>query len=279
MQSTGHSWMQDRSMKSMRDAARVRPERGAAVHEGHRPGDGFQAQRPVAGAVAAADDDHVLAGVRAQRGYEERQATPHPAGAGRQRARGERADAAADHDGPAPDAGTRAGAHGDDAVIATGQGLCALAKHEGRLVRTGLLHQRRHEVAALDRGQTGHVVDGLLRVHRADLAACLWKRVDDHSGQSAESGVIGGVQADRTVADDQHVTVDRVHRRLTYVGSAGSASRPSAAPRSSPRRKLPVAVVGYPSTKTTLRGLLYDSIPSRQNTMSSSSVTWWPAFA
>ena len=50
------------------DAVRVRAEGVAPVHEGHRGGDRLEAERPVDGAVAAADDDHVLAGVGASSG-------------------------------------------------------------------------------------------------------------------------------------------------------------------------------------------------------------------
>ena len=42
--------------------------------------------------------------------------------------------------------------------------------------------------------------------------------------------------------------------------------------RSSTRRILPVAVVGYPPTNTTLRGRLNDGSAWRQNSISSSSV-------
>lgn len=47
--------------------------------------------------------------------------------------------------------------------------------------------------------------------------------------------------------------------------------------RNSTRRILPVAVVGYESTKITRRGRLYDGSAARQNSINSSSVTRCPA--
>ena len=81
------------------DGALVGAERVAPVHQGDRAGDALEVQCPVERTVAAADDDHVLAGVRLEARDEELHAAADPVLTGRQRARAELADACGDEDG------------------------------------------------------------------------------------------------------------------------------------------------------------------------------------
>src|SRR5262249_29347239 len=81
------------------------------------------------------------------------------------------------------------------------------AEQIGRLELRRLLDQTRHQVAALDAHEAGHVEDRLLRVHRGDLAARLRERVDDGRGEAPEARVVGGVQPGRAGSHDGEVDV------------------------------------------------------------------------
>jgi hypothetical protein len=76
-------------------------------------------------------------------------------------------------------------------------------------VRRGLGQQVVDELAAAHRRQTRNVEDGLLRVHRGDLAARLGNHVHDRNPQPVEARVVRAVQTDRTGADDQDVDLGR----------------------------------------------------------------------
>ena len=82
-----------RTCSTVRSWARNASRRCTSVTDS---GDRLEVQRPVEGAVAAADDHDVLAGVRREAGHEELQAAAQPALAGRQRPRAELADAGGD---------------------------------------------------------------------------------------------------------------------------------------------------------------------------------------
>ena len=162
------------------DGALVGAERVAAVDQGDRLGDRLEVQRPVERAVAAADDDHVLAGVRREARHEELHAAPDPAVAGRQRPRAELADAGGD------DQQRRRVIRGavvevdGHRVVVVGRGSTAVrSRRYSGCGGGGLLDQPGHQVAALDRREAGDVEDLLLGVHRGDLAAELRQRVDD----------------------------------------------------------------------------------------------------
>ena len=196
------------------DAGRVRPEVLAPVHEGDRGGQAVERERPVDGAVAAADDDDVLPGVGGELLDDVGQAAALPLRAAGQRAGGEGADPAGDDDGAGADPGALVG--GDDEPLAgpravpglVGEVLGPLAEHVDRVEAGGLLDQSGDQVAALDPGEAGDVVDHLLRVERRHLAAGLREAVDDRRPQAAEAGVVGGVEPGRAGPDDQQVDVD-----------------------------------------------------------------------
>ena len=168
----------------------------------------LEVERPVEGAVAAADDDDVLADVGLEAGHEELQAAAQPAVAGRQRSRAELADAGGDQD----DLRAHLGAVVETdrhAVLALDQGQCGALEEVLRLGQRGLLDQALDQLTALDRREAGHVEDLLLGVHRGDLAAELGQRVDDGDPHAAEAGVVGGEQTGGTGADDEEVGVNR----------------------------------------------------------------------
>src|SRR6478672_8027759 len=198
----------DRRRAHLLDRAGVGAERVAPVHQGHRPGDRLEVERPVEGAVAAADDHHVLAGVRREARHEELEATTEPAVAGRQRPRAELADPGGDQDRPGPDLRAVFEADGD-AVPVVAQAGRGPVEEVLRVRRAGLGDQPLDEVATLDRREARHVEDLLLGVHRGDLAAELGQRVDHRDPQPAEPGVVRREQPGGSRADDKEVGVER----------------------------------------------------------------------
>ncbi len=194
----------DGRLLDRRDRPLVGAERVAPVHEGHRRGDRLEVLRPVEGAVAPADDDDVLAGVRREAGHEELHAATHPALAGRQRPRAELADPRGDQHGTRGD--PRALVEGDHDVVLTVLERGGGPVEEVRRAGCGrLLDEPLDEVTTLDAGEAGDVEDRLLGVHRGDLAAQLGQGVDDRDAHPPEAGVVGGVETGRAGSDDQQV--------------------------------------------------------------------------
>ncbi|MPM51539.1 hypothetical protein SDC9_98288 [bioreactor metagenome] len=188
------------------DRPLVGPEPVAAVHHRHRPGDRLQVQGPVEGAVAAADDHHVLVIVDGEIGDEVAHPAAQPVEAGGERAGGEGPDPAGQHDRPGVDGATGAGGqHHLAGARGGGQPLHLLVEPELRAEGLGLQHQRVDQVAAADRGIPGDVEDRLLRVHPDHLTADLRQGVDDRGPQATEAGTVGRVQPGGAGADDQQV--------------------------------------------------------------------------
>ena len=220
-----HGW----SLLHVGDARGVGAEVLAPVDHGHRRGDVAQRQGPVDGAVPAADDHHVLPGVRAEFLDHVVQAAALPLGPAGQWARGERADAAGDDHRAAGDPGAPVG--GDQQPIARARALPRavgerhglLTEHVDRLEAGGLLHEPGDEVATLDAREAGDVVDHLLGVQRGHLSAGLGQAVHDRRSQPPEPCVVGGVQPGRS-------------RRRRRAGRRGPPGRRRTAARAARRR-------------------------------------------
>ena len=90
-----------------------------------------------------------------------------------------------------------------------------------RLERRHLLQQPVHQLAGLDHGQRGDVVDGLLRIQRGALPAGLVQRLHDLSLDAQQPELEGREQAARARADDHRVGVHPV-RRAHRAGSQSS---------------------------------------------------------
>ena len=58
------------------------------------------------------------------------------------------------------------------------------------------------EVTALDCGESCHIEDVLLRVHRRYLSADLGQRIEHHRRESTETRVVGSEEAGRAGSDD-----------------------------------------------------------------------------
>jgi len=190
----------------------VGPERVPAVHQRDAPGDALEVQRPVEGAVAAADDDDVLAGVGLEAGHEELHAPAQPALARGQRTGAELADARRDQHGAGPHLGAVVETDGD-AVVVVLEGERGPVEEVLGLRGGGLLDEPLDQGAALDRREAGHVEDLLLRVHRGDLATELGERVDDGDAVPAEARVVGREEPGRPGSHDQDVALDPAHGR------------------------------------------------------------------
>jgi hypothetical protein len=80
-----------------------------------------------------------------------------------------------------------------------------------RLGGRRLLHQALDEGAPLHGREAGDVEDGLLRVHRRDLAAQLGQGVDDGDPVPAEPRVVGREETGRAGSHDQDVALDPAH--------------------------------------------------------------------
>ncbi|WP_374616818.1 condensation domain-containing protein [Frankia sp. AgKG'84/4] len=174
--------------------------------------------------VRAAGHDDVPAGVLLRPRHEVGQSPAEMAGGGRQRLRGERPEPASDHHDPGVDP-MAVGAGDHDAVRLAGELGRLPIEQVHRVVSAGLGDERGDQLAAAHRGETSHVVDHLLRVHRGDLATGLGQGVHQCDGHPAEPGVVGAEQPHRPRPDDQHV-----HVRVGSAGHVGSFHRRGRAP-------------------------------------------------
>jgi hypothetical protein len=139
------------------------------VHQGHRPSQRLQRQRPVERAVSPAYDDHVLVGVGVQLGDEVDQATAEVPGAGGQRSGRESPKATGDdHHAGSHSAARRTRHHDRVGLVGDLGGL--LAEQVGRGELGGLGDEGVDELATADGREAGHVVNHLLRVHGGHLA-------------------------------------------------------------------------------------------------------------
>ena len=142
-----------------------------------------------------------LAGVRVSRARSSRQAPAEELGPGRQRPRGERADAARDHDGPRHRRAPCGGDREQPAVGAAAARRPAAPSSAAPARMCSPAPPGCDQVAPAHGGEPGDVVDQLLRVHRGDLAARLRQRIDDGRPHAPEPGVVGRVQPDRPGAE------------------------------------------------------------------------------
>ena len=212
----------------------------AAVHERDALGGVEQVDDPVAGAVAAADDDHALARELALGADEVVGAAALPRRSCRSRAaswarrrRGRRRRS------PCASAGrplsvcrtTRSSSQEiDSAVVSrcTGTSNCSSVCCAVQL----------DEVLGQDLGVAGDVEDPLLRIERRELAAELGQRVDDARAGLAHAGPEGGRQAHRAGADDRDVAdVVEVGMGHGESGSQGGRGHRLAVERRSARAR------------------------------------------
>ena len=200
------------------DQGFVGAERLAPVHDGHRPRERGQGERPVEGAVAATDDHDVPVPVLLGPRHEVRKSLALERSERRKGPRRERADPAGHHDEPGadPQPGRR---RDDEHAVVVGQRPGFLAEQVPRLVPARLLGQPRDQVAAPDGGESGDVVDQFLRVHGADLAPDLRERVHHRYVLATEARVVGGVQADGACPYDQRVNVSIVRHSTPSNGT------------------------------------------------------------
>jgi hypothetical protein len=100
----------DGGIPKLLDRPLIGAEALTAVHQGDRAGHRQQGRRPVDGAVAAADDDHVQARVVGGAAHEVLQAATRELAAHRERPRVELSDPSGDDDRPGPDGSSAGGA-------------------------------------------------------------------------------------------------------------------------------------------------------------------------
>src|ERR1035437_6320602 len=185
------------------------------MDEGDAARDRLEHQCPVHGAVTAADDDDVLAGVLRRRGHEVLQTLAEEALSGRQRARSKSADAAGDDDRAGRDLDASTGLDDKQVWLAVAgnpvQLLRLLAEQVEGVIRCGLLGEVADQLTPRDSRETGDVEDLLLGVHHADLATNLAQGVDHGDLEPTDAGVVGAEQPDRARADYQQVNFDRAH--------------------------------------------------------------------
>src|SRR5690348_7620920 len=272
------------------EAGRMGAELLAPMHQGDAGCDRLQHQAPVDRRISASDDDDILVDEARAVGNEVVEAAAEEVLARRQRTRREGADPSSDDHRPSVDHRARAGADavarryvgvagaGDDLVL-----LRFLSEEVRRLVLRRLRDQSVDQLTTGDHRQPGDVVDLLLRVHRADLAAELAQRVDDCHREPARAGVVRGEQADRPRSDDEDVDRIDLGGHDGAPAAAGAASRLSAPwsarkERTLKRWSFPVAVFGRSSTKTTERGALKCASPSRHHAIRAASSAGFPSW-
>ena len=222
--------------------------------------DRVERPRPIEGGVAAADDDHILASVCVEFGNEVDDAAVHPLVANGDGARLERSDSRSDHDRFAADGGSCRGLN-RDAIGVFGEPDRLLAQHVRRIEMSRLFNEAIDQRTTLDGGEARHVEDVFLGVHRGDLPARFWKRVNDRDAESAEPRVVGRVQTCRPGPDDDHVAVVGWH-----VQHATPNSRCSRAPQHCGAR---VRERSTSQRRRFVAGLPFDSATERR------SVRFW----
>ena len=202
-------------------------ELGAAVHDVDLGRNVFQAEGPIDGAVAAAGDDdvavaevlaafdEVLDGAGVFEGLE-----AFEGGA----VRAEGAGAGGEEDGLGVDRVTLVGAEGEGAGLALES--FDPAAEEARDVEGGDLRlEVGDEVAGLDRGVGGDVVDGFLGVEGGALAADFGEGVDEKGAQLEHAALEGGEEADGACADDGDVGFECLAHGAYLAVPGGCARR------------------------------------------------------
>jgi hypothetical protein len=187
----------------------MRAEALSPVDQEHGVRERGQRQRPVKGAVAAADDDDVLPSVVFRPRHEVGKPIAFEAADRVKPAGRERAYATGHHHEPGQDPYSRRRSDQGRPVDET-QPARFPAEEVSRPVAPRLSRKARDQVPAADFGKPGHVVDHLFRVHRRHLTADLRQRVRNRDGQPAEPCTVGGVETHWTSADDQgvHLGID-----------------------------------------------------------------------
>ena len=188
------------------DRRLVGAEAVAAMHERHALGGVEQVDDPVAGAVAAADDDHALALELALGADEVVRAAALPGGhvvVGQLLGLEGAVPAGDDHGARAQVA--LVGVQDDEVVLPRDRVGRGLQMHGHVELLDRLLAVQLDEVLGQDLGVAGNVEDPLLRIERRELAAELGQRVDDARAGLAHAGPEGRGQAHRPRADHRDV--------------------------------------------------------------------------
>ena len=189
-------------------------------------GDRLQVERPVEGAVAAADDQHVLVGkiLHAAYGVEHRGALVGLDALERRTLRREGAAARGDDDdlGDERLAGVRR--EPETAVFFARERIDALTEMEGRAEGLDLLHEPIGQLLARNFGERRDVVDRLFGVELGALSADLFEDVDDVGAYVEKAELKYREEAAGAGADDQRVGLDGGARlfvgRLQGIGVA-----------------------------------------------------------
>ena len=236
------TWPASAACHDLVDGQLVRAKALAAMTQRDRLGGVQEVDDPVAGRVAAADDQHALAGELGLRADEvvHAAALPRRQVIARQLLGLEGAVAAGDDHRAAAQLGEVrvVRAQDDDVVLPVDRLDRRLEVHRDVELLERLAAQHLDEVLREDLRMAGHVEDPLLRIQRRQLAADLRQRVDDPRGRLAHPGPERRRQPDRAGADDRDVAdlSWSFGRHEVRPPRRRSARRPAPPARARPRR-------------------------------------------
>jgi hypothetical protein len=181
--------------------------RNPAMHEGHRFGNRFEVERPVEGAIAAADDNHVVAAESLDLAHSIVNADAlieldfrHG------RALGLEGTATSRDDDDLGDENlVRIGLDAETSVFQLLKCGDHGRKMELRIERCDLLQEIGGEILSGDFGQTGNIIDRLFRIKLGALAAGTIENIDHMGAQIEQTKLEHGKEADRAGADNNHI--------------------------------------------------------------------------